>query len=128
MTLPIANISQILQKYPIQQAYLFGSHAHGKATPLSDVDIAVQYSPDCDHEKTENALFAELSQLLHSDNIDLVNLDEATPLLAHRAVLLGKPLISTDPHTTALFQTKILHTYEDTRHLRELKSAIVLWQ
>lgn len=126
MTVSIPKISQILEKYPLEQAYLFGSHAHGTVTPLSDVDIAVLYSPDCDREKTENALFSELSQLLHSDNINLINLDEATPLLAHRAVLLGKPLISADPHTTALFQTKILHTYEDTRHLRELKSAIVL--
>jgi predicted nucleotidyltransferase len=126
MDLPISKISQILKKYPIEQAYLFGSHVHGTVTPLSDIDIAVLYLPNADTDKTETALYADLSNMLKTDNIDLVNLDRATPLLAHRAVLLGKPLLQHDPHHAAMFQTKILHAYEDTRHLRALKSALVV--
>lgn len=126
MALPLANISQILKKYPIQQAYLFGSYVHGTVTPLSDIDIAVLYQPTVDRDKTESALFAELSLLLKSDNIDLVDLNQATPLLAHRAVLLGRSLLPEDPHVAAVFKTKILHAYEDARHLRELKQALVI--
>ena len=47
-------------------------------------------------------------------------------LLAHRAVLRGVPILEDDPHQVAMLKTKILHAYEDTRHLREIKQAAFL--
>ena len=118
------QIKEIMQHHPVQQAYLFGSQAHGTAGPLSDIDIAVMYAASVGVDKAESKLFAELSQSLHTDNIDLVNIATASPLLAHRAVLRGIPLLNHLPHDTAVLKTKILHAYEDTRHLRELKEAV----
>ena len=82
------------------------------------------YAASVDVDKAESKLFAELSQSLHTDNIDLVNIATASPLLAHRAVLRGIPLLNHLPHDTAVLKTKILHAYEDTRHLREIKEAV----
>ncbi len=122
----VGKIKAVLPHHPVQQAYLFGSHAHGTAGPLSDIDIAVMYEASVDADQAESKLFAELSQSLHTDNIDLVNIATASPLLAHRAVLRGLPLLNHVPHDTAVLKTRILHAYEDTRHLRELKAAVFI--
>lgn len=119
----IQTITQVMQHHPVQQAFLFGSQAHGTAGPLSDIDIAVLFDPTCDTDKAESQLFAELSQTLRTDNIDIVNIATASPLLAHRAVLRGVELFSNSRHDQALLKTNILHAYEDTRHLREIKQA-----
>ena len=38
-----AQIRQILLKYPVEFAYLFGSYTTGNTGPLSDVDFAVYF-------------------------------------------------------------------------------------
>ena len=120
------QLKDILSHQPVRQAYLFGSHAHDAAGPLSDIDIAVLYEPLIDEDKAESGLFAVLSQALHTDNIDIINIATASPLLAHRAVLRGKPLLDHAPHDMAMLKTKILHAYEDTRHLRDIKQVAFL--
>lgn len=119
----LEKITTIIQQHPVRQAYLFGSQAHGMAGPLSDIDIAVLYTPEVDPDQAESKLFAALSQSLHTDNIDLINIATASPLLAHRAVLRGQLLFNQSAHDTAMLKTKILHAYEDTRHLRGIKQA-----
>lgn len=120
------TLKNILSHQPVRQAYLFGSHARHTAGPLSDIDIAVLYEPQLDEDKAESVLFAALSQALHTDNIDIINIATASPLLAHRAVLRGKPLLDHAPHDMAMLKTKILHAYEDTRHLRDIKQAVFI--
>jgi uncharacterized protein YutE (UPF0331/DUF86 family)/predicted nucleotidyltransferase len=115
------TLKDILQQHAVQQAYLFGSHARGTANALSDIDIAVLFDPLVDKEKVEAQLFADLSDFLHTDNIDLIDIATASPLLAHRSVLRGKKILSRSTHEEASLKTNILHQYEDTRHLREMK-------
>lgn len=117
----VDQLKHILSRFPIWQAYLFGSHAHGIVTPLSDIDLAILYESTVDKDAIESQLFAELSQALKTDNIDIIDIATASPLLAHRAVLRGIPIIAQSAHDTAMLKTKILHAYEDTRHLREIK-------
>lgn len=38
------KISPVLSKYPITEAYLFGSSARGEERPDSDVDVLVKFS------------------------------------------------------------------------------------
>lgn len=121
------QLQPMLSRFPLRQAYLFGSHARGTVTTLSDIDIALLYEPSVDTNAMESQIFAELSHAFKTDNIDLIDLATASPLLAHRAVLRGIPIITQSAHDTALFKTKILHAYEDTRYLRELKQKAFLW-
>lgn len=124
--LDLESLKQKLQRLPVRQAYLFGSHAHGTAGPLSDVDIALVYAPLVNKEQVESQVFATISQILETDNIDLIDIETASPLLAHRAVLCGKAILNHSRHEEAVLKTKILHAYEDTRHLREIKEQAVL--
>lgn len=110
-----------MSKHPVEMAYLFGSHARGKASRLSDIDIAVLYKKGINQEMAENKLFHELALILKTDNIDLVNLEEASPLLAHRAVIRGKALLEHDRHKEAQLKVGVIREYEDTAHLRETK-------
>lgn len=117
----LAKLKQSLQHYPIAQAYLFGSHARGTAGALSDIDIAVVYQASTNKDEIESNLFAELSQQFKTDAIDIIDIETASPLLAHRSVLRGTRLLDHVPHEEAVLKTKILHAYEDTRHLRAIK-------
>ena len=122
----ISQLRKIIDHHAVTQAYLFGSHAHGTVTPLSDIDIAVRYRPGVDKSATEAKLFADVSLLLQTDNIDIIDIDIASPLLAHRAVLAGVPIFEHPAHDEAVLKTRILHQYEDTRHLREIKQAVFI--
>jgi predicted nucleotidyltransferase len=73
-------------------AYLFGSLAKGKLLPLSDVDIAVYLSESSDVLEKKLEILGELIDILETDEIDLVILNEA-PLVLRMKILENKKLI-----------------------------------
>jgi predicted nucleotidyltransferase len=73
-------------------AYLFGSLAKGKPLPLSDVDIAVYLSKSLDVLEKKLEILGELVDILETDEIDLVILNEA-PLALRMKILENKKLI-----------------------------------
>jgi uncharacterized protein len=82
-------------------AYLFGSQAEGTARPSSDIDFAVLLPPGTPREQFLDArlsLINAVMDVLHTDKVDLVVLNEATPLLMHQVVKFGRVLYE-DPVT-----------------------------
>jgi predicted nucleotidyltransferase len=82
-------------------AYLFGSHAAGRAHRESDVDVGVLLDRDlCPDARSRFdrriALTAELIAALHENDIDLVILNDAPPLLGRRIAIEGRLLHCTD--------------------------------
>jgi predicted nucleotidyltransferase len=83
----------------ICEAYLFGSQARGDAQPHSDVDVAVYidraapldagFGIDC-------AIAADLMKALHSNDVDVVLLNRAGPLLYHRVLRDGIRVLARD--------------------------------
>ena len=73
-------------------AYLFGSLARGKPLPLSDIDIAVYLSESSDVFEKKLEILGKLADLLETDEIDLVILNEA-PLALRMKILENKKLI-----------------------------------
>jgi len=73
-------------------AYLFGSLAKGRCTPLSDVDIAVYLSEGVDAIEKKLQILGRLMELLETDEIDLVILNTA-PLTLRMKVLENKSVI-----------------------------------
>lgn len=120
------TIQQILEKHPVRQAYLFGSRSRGTEGPLSDIDVAVLFDEHVDADHEENQLYIALSRALCTDHIDLVNIATAPPLLAHRSVILGTPLLRHSRHEEAVLKKSILHAYEDTRFIRDIKQKAFL--
>lgn len=107
-------------------AYLFGSLATNQATPLSDIDIAVYIDPHKikDEEYLSEfklRLMGQLMNLLQTDHVDIVALNQTPPLLNHRIVSAGILVDQKDSSTEQTFFIRTLREYEDTRCLREIQ-------
>ena len=80
---------------PVDVAYLFGSEAAGRAHDESDVDVAVLLDRETLPEARERfeyrvRLTGELIAELHRNEVDVVVLNDAPPLLGRRIVTDGR--------------------------------------
>lgn len=95
----LPRLKEISRQYPeVAAAYLFGSHAGGRPTPLSDIDIGIIMArelPDMESFRIEMSLAGELEKIFETDNIDLVVLNKA-PLPIQYNATCGKLLFSND--------------------------------
>jgi predicted nucleotidyltransferase len=97
---------------PVVSAYLFGSHAEGRAHRESDVDVAVVL--DYDQAPTRQERFdhrvrlgSALIRALHVNDVDLVVLNDTPPLLARRILSEGKLLYCADPEADRVFERNV---------------------
>lgn len=107
-------------------ALLFGSQATGKAGPLSDIDVAVWLDPELDdraRSRRASALLDAASTALGTGEVQLVVLNEAPPLLRHRALRDGVRLVDRDPRTRIRLEAAALLDYLDTAPLRAILAA-----
>ena len=58
------SIADYFKTQPVVKAWLFGSFARGEETPLSDVDLLVQYEEDGISLLKHAAMICELEKLL----------------------------------------------------------------
>jgi len=98
-------------------AYIIGSYAKGKAGPMSDIDIAVYL----DRKKEEIfdrkiSLNILITEILKTDEVDLVILNEASPLFVHHSLKNGKLLFSKDEKKRIAFLVKNLKEYFDMQY------------
>lgn len=120
------KLVQVLDRDHVVAGMLFGSQASGKVGPLSDIDVAVWLDPDLPREKLA-VLRAELAlaavEALGTDEVDVVVLNEAPPLLRHRALRGATRLFDRDPRARVRLETAALLDYFDTAPLREALAA-----
>jgi len=126
-------VSLCVAKRPeIQAAYVFGSVASGRARADSDVDVAVLIDrrvPPGRILKYRLKLMADLGTALHRSDVDVVILNEASPLLAHRVLSQGTLVFERSAPARVRFQTKTAGLYLDLiptfeTHIRYLKRNV----
>jgi predicted nucleotidyltransferase len=106
---PMASLEDILRERlllrpEVQEAYLFGSQARGEASAHSDVDVAVYVDAARAVGGTwgyDAELASELMAALGRNDVDVVVLNDAPPLLYHRVLRDGVRLLSRDELATA---------------------------
>jgi len=111
------TIRERLERRPeILEAYLFGSQARGDAMPHSDIDVAVYV----DRERLPPApwgyaadLITDLMSALGRNEIDVVVLNDAPPLLYHRVLRDGERLMSRDLAATTTREGYAISRYCD---------------
>ena len=100
----------------IQDAYLFGSQASGRAQPHSDIDVAVLVDEDR-LPGTQYGYAAELTahlmSALGSNDVDVVILNAAPPVLYHRVLRDGRRILARNPRATAAREGYALSRYCD---------------
>jgi hypothetical protein len=113
-------VVEVLALHPeVRLAYLFGSVAEDRNTARSDLDVGVLVEPNTDFRALDR-LQVELERAAGRD-VDLVDLRNAPPLLAHHVVSRGKLLLSRDEDERVAFTTKVVARYLDTAHLRKVQ-------
>ena len=104
-----------------QALYVFGSYANGTTGVMSDIDLALYTSePMSSMEVYE--LRQELAAQLNQD-VDLIDLREATHLLCNEVVQKGKRLFQAPEFDVDRYELQVISQYldfqEGTKDLRE---------
>jgi uncharacterized protein len=100
----------------VREAYLFGSQARGDQRPNSDVDVAVYVDPPALQAPGfgyEAELGAALQSALGRNDVDIVVLNVAPPLLYYRVLKDGVRLLSRVPSETTSREGYALSRYYD---------------
>jgi predicted nucleotidyltransferase len=116
------RLATALDRDGVVGAMLIGSQARGEPRPLSDVDIAVWHAPGLDSAgrfRLRLDLIAAAEAALGTDEIDLIMLNDAPPLLRQRAMGEGIRLLERDREERVRLETKAIIDFCDTAPLRE---------
>lgn len=114
---------------PVVAAWLYGSRAAGRAHRESDLDVAVLLPfsppvPERDRFEARVSLTAGLIGALHTDDVDLVVLNDVPPTLARRVVTEGRLVLDTDAQATHAFvRDTLLRAADLEPFLRRTRAA-----
>jgi predicted nucleotidyltransferase len=100
---------------------LFGSWATGRGGPHSDLDLAFLPRNGMD----ETALTSEVIRLTHWNDVDVVNLHHADPLMAMQIAESGIILFEVDPSIFPEFRSLAFRRYVDTEKLRRAQRQVL---
>jgi len=106
--------------------YVFGSAVSGYQHEESDLDIAVLI--DAEFWRTvksaleyQSALIVKLQRKFETDQLDLILLNDASPLLANQVVSTGQLLYCQNNQEKNNFIVRTKQRYLDTKPLRAIK-------
>jgi predicted nucleotidyltransferase len=111
---------ELCRKYGLSAVYLFGSQVRKHQSQLSDIDLA--YLPKkAISMKREADLYVQVIRYFKRDDIDMVNLDEASVALRYEVVREGYLLACLDEEAVYDFVVSTRRVYLDTAPLRKLQ-------
>lgn len=121
-SLPIAELQSVLGEYPVQFAILFGSRAFGNAHRTSDVDVAVEFESIEREDPAYNEMFfglsSDLSDVLESDDVDLVDVQTFSPSIG-KAVLERGVVLAGDSERAEVLLERIAASSSEEPSPRE---------
>jgi predicted nucleotidyltransferase len=107
-----ADFYRFCRQRRVALAVLFGSAASGRTTRHSDLDLAfwIEGKPV---EGYDLDLTSGLMQLFHRNDVDVVLLNHANPLLQWQVASTGRPLYERHPGTFQRFQVTAFKRHHD---------------
>lgn len=106
--------AQYLASHPqVIFAYLFGSLARGRLSPLSDVDLAIYLGEGANFAETKLEILCGLMDALETDEIDLVILNTAPPALVMNILSNKRLLVDKMPFERHKFESLAMRKYFD---------------
>lgn len=110
------QFERVFDDTPVLLAYLFGSHAVGRAGPASDYDIAVLCEPElssAERGRWRLDLIGRLIDLYRNDSVDLVILNDASPLLRFEVIRVRHVLYNRDDEARVAFEVRTMQEWFD---------------
>ena len=114
-------------------AYLFGSAVTKRTHKLSDIDLAIYSEPILMRELNNKqpygyqaAILIDLMSLLRRNDIDLVILNRAKPLLAYEIVRSGDNIFCRSENFRTEYEIKTFQKYMDTKKLRDIQDFYLI--
>lgn len=104
------------QRFGLDTLWLFGSAAQGTARADSDLDLGVLLRGRPSALERFEAQ-GELTEILRRP-VDLVDLDQASPILGMQVLKHGRLLVDRDPKRRLAFFSRTVSLYEDVKILR----------
>ncbi len=102
---------------PVVLLYLHGSHARGAQGPLSDLDLAVLLEPAAARDRrTLDDVIAALEETCKRDDVDLVVLNTAGPIIADRVVRQGRLIYARSDNERIAFEADAVKKALDFGH------------
>ena len=116
-------VTPVLEKYGTElvAAYLFGSTAGGRVTPLSDIDIALLLAEDAARRSADIRfrLYADLCRAMKRNDVDIVILNTLSNLIFKDEIVRNAVLIfDGDAEVREEFETRTIHACIDFRMQR----------
>ena len=112
------TLNQMWHHYPnIVAVWVFGSAKEGVVREGGDLDLGVLFHTKPSFDELLE-LRAELQEELHIEEIDVIPLNEASPILCFEAVC-GRCLYSADDSLKASFVSLTAREYEDEMAMLE---------
>jgi len=112
-------ISKLEKEDEIIALYLFGSAAQESLKPLSDLDFAVLTDKNKDSLNLHLKLIGIVSEIMNTDDFDLVLLNNAPPRLAHNILKTGKLLFCKKKERLINFIEKNNIQYSDFKYYKD---------
>ena len=110
----LTGINSPLLKYPsIYALVLFGSYATGTKKPLSDIDLCYMSAKAI---KREDDLFYEIRDILRTDEVDIVNIDEIPLRSKFDVISKGKALFIANEEKYCDKREQIIRNYLDFKY------------
>ncbi len=124
--LNLDQIKQIFTNQPVVAAYLYGSAVEGKLGPLSDLDFGVLLSeevPEDRYLKKRLNFISEISEIVKPRKVDVVILNNSSPLLAQQVISTGKLIFVKDVFKKTMFENRTFKKYQDAKFLKNVYYA-----
>ncbi|OOP56635.1 MAG: hypothetical protein AYP45_07980 [Candidatus Brocadia carolinensis] len=115
------RLTPLFQDEGLRLVLLFGSAVSGKMHKKSDIDLAFLFDNPVDMLTLTNRVI----RLLHADNVDVVDLKRASPLLKFSAVKSGMLLYEREPGMFNEFYSLAFRIYVDTKKLRDAQAGAI---
>lgn len=112
------------QRFGLDTLWLFGSEAEGKERQGSDVDLAALFRRQPEGLELMDAR-TELEEILRRD-VDLVDLDHASPILGMQVLQRGRLLLDRNPRRRSSFSGRTLSMYEDLKIVRRKGEQLLM--
>ena len=115
------KLTPMFQDRGLWLVLLFGSAATGKQHKKSDIDLAFLFDKPVDILALTNRII----RLLHTDDVDVVDLKCASPLLKFSVVKNGKLLYERERGMFTEFYSLAFRRYVDTKKLRDAQATAI---